>query len=359
MNSLSIASFFAVFKFIGSYTTVIAIILLIVHLSTGKRIAATKVAVMLMLPLIIALAFLPVNYAWWWSDAIVYAMDFHQSTILNFEGKEIVFTLFNYIVRSFTDSTVVFFGLTSSIYTLTYVLNCKRITNGKATLSLLTLCFGGPFFTAYLGNTLRAGMALALVMLAFTYLQKSRMKAGLIAVLAAGIHTSVLLPIGALAIAYYYPKPKVYFAFWFLSIAASLVGGSFFAELFAGMVDDNRMEDYLMQDEAVAALRYNVGFRWDFILYSLLPLVVGWYFIVKKHFRDKMYVTLYSAYIIANIFWILVIRAPFSDRFAYLSWFMIPFLYGIPLLQDQKIVKKPILWYCGFLAISIGVKIMI
>jgi hypothetical protein len=349
MNSTYV-EFLAHFKFLGIYTTCIAVVVLLMHLARGKRIGATKYAIVLMLPLIVAFVSSPIDLGWWWCDHIVYAMGFLQATTLQFEGSEVVFTLFNYIVRSFTDNTVIFFVLTSSIYTLTYILDCKRITNSKATLSLLTLCFGGPFFISYLDNTLRAGMAIALVMLAFSYLRESRMKAGFIAVLAAGIHTSV---------AYYYPKPKVYFAFWFLSIAASLAGGHFFAELFSGLVDDKRMEDYLMQDEAVAALRYNVGFRWDFILYSLLPLVVGWYFIVKKHFRDKMYVTLYSAYIIANIFWILVIRAPFSDRFAYLSWFMIPFLYGIPLLQDHKIVKKPILWYCGFLAISIGVKIMI
>jgi hypothetical protein len=358
MNSLSIASFFAVFQFLRSYSTWIAIILLIVHLSNGKRIGATKLAILLMIPLIIAFAFIPVNYEWWWSDCIVYAMGFQRATTLQFAGNEIVFALFKYVIRLFTDSTVFFFGITSSIYTLLYVLVCKRMTKGKATLSLLTLCFGGPFFIAYLDNTLRAGMALSIVLLAFTFLRQSRIKAGILAVAAIGIHTSMLLPVGALTLAYYYPKPRVYYAFWFLSIIVSLVAGSTFSHLFANMMDDQRMSEYLMQDADIAALRYNVGFRWDFILYSLLPLVVGWYFIVKKNFKDKMYLTLYSAYIIANIFWILVIRAPFSDRFAYLSWFMIPFLYGYPLLNEYRIVKKPILWYCGFLAISLSIKIM-
>jgi hypothetical protein len=36
---------------------------------------------------------------------------------------------------------------------------------------------------------------------------------------------------------------------------------------------------------------------------------------------------------IANTFWILVIRANFSNRFAYLSWFLMAIVIAYPLLK--------------------------
>ena len=35
----------------------------------------------------------------------------------------------------------------------------------------------------------------------------------------------------------------------------------------------------------------------------------------------------------ANAFWIMVIRAEFSNRFAYLSWFLYPIVLAYPLLK--------------------------
>ena len=59
----------------------------------------------------------------------------------------------------------------------------------------------------------------------------------------------------------------------------------------------------------------------------------GWYFIFKKKIEDKFYTHLFGTYMIANAFWILVIRANFSNRFAYLSWFMMGAVIAYPMLK--------------------------
>lgn len=42
-------------------------------------------------------------------------------------------------------------------------------------------------------------------------------------------------------------------------------------------------------------------------------------------------------YCVANAFWVLVINAAFSNRFAYLSWFLMPIVIMYPLFK-YKIV---------------------
>ena len=77
------------------------------------------------------------------------------------------------------------------------------------------------------------------------------------------------------------------------------------------------------------------SFRWDFLLYSATGVYAGWYYIIKKNFDDTFYIRLFNIYLIANAFWVLVIRANFSNRFAYLSWFMLGVIIIYPLLKQN------------------------
>jgi hypothetical protein len=345
--------------FMWQYTLVLSIVVLIIHWSSKKYLKSTTTSFLLLLPVIVAFFLFPINYSWYGDDFIVYAMDFNNSTTLNIEGHDALFSVMLFVLRKLTADPHVLYAVTSTIYVLAYVWACKRFTNGLATLSLFALCFGGPFFIGYMDNTLRAGLALSLTLLAYSYINESRVKAAFIALLAVNIHYSTLLPIIALGISYYYTKPKFFIWIWVLCIFVSLGAGSYFQNLFSGMVDDNRMTTYLTQDDNVALKTYKIGFRWDFVVYSLIPLVAGWYYIVKRTFNDRFYTVIYSAYILANSFWILVIRATFSDRFAYLSWFLMPVILAYPLLKRNTNIQDNYRLYCAVLAMMIMFKIYI
>ena len=77
----------------------------------------------------------------------------------------------------------------------------------------------------------------------------------------------------------------------------------------------------------------SIGFRWDFVLYSASAVFAGYYFIIKRGFKDSFYTHLWGTYMIANAFWILVIRANFSNRFAYLSWFLMAIVIAYPMFK--------------------------
>jgi len=71
------------------------------------------------------------------------------------------------------------------------------------------------------------------------------------------------------------------------------------------------------------------------LFYSAFGVFAGWYFIYKKRFEDPFYNQLLNTYLICNGFWILVIRANYSNRFAYLSWFMMGLVIIYPVLKKQ------------------------
>ncbi len=126
--------------------------------------------------------------------------------------------------------------------------------------------------------------------------------------------------------------------------------GKFFASL--GFEDERVL--YLTHGNIIDDDFSSTGFRWDFLIYSATAVFAGWYFIVKKGFNDKVYVTLFTTYVFANAFWILVIRANFSNRFAYLSWFMMALVIIYPFLKQEliprqhKVLAKVMLVYVAF-----------
>ena len=137
----------------------------------------------------------------------------------------------------------------------------------------------------------------------------------------------------ALSSLYIIHKFKTAYTFWIVSIFLSLILGNTVANLFASLGFDDRMSGYLNNTEALSSEFSSSGFRWDFLIYSSMPIVLGYYVIVKKGIRNLTYEFLLNTYILSNAFWVIVIRAAFSNRFAYLSWFLYPIVVAYPLLK--------------------------
>lgn len=53
-------------------------------------------------------------------------------------------------------------------------------------------------------------------------------------------------------------------------------------------------------------------------------------------------------YLLTNTFWILIIRANFSDRFAYLSWFIYSVILLYPLVT-RPVVRRQGIWVATIL----------
>ena len=191
------------------------------------------------------------------------------------------------------------------------------------------------------------GCSLDLVAISLFALGGAKRPVGVVLMfLAMGIHRSTILPsAAAIASVYFIKDTKTAIRFWIASIAISLVAGPMVENFFAALGFDDRMDQYAStnQDERSMNQFSATGFRWDFLLYSSFGTIMIWYVTRYRKFTDKVYSIIAITYLLCNAFWVMVIRSAFSNRFAYLSWFLYPVVMAYPLLrmnlwkdQDRK-----------------------
>lgn len=236
------------------------------------------------------------------------------------------------------------------MFTCSYILMRKNIW-------IAMLFFFTAFQTFTFGtNGIRNGMACSVELVAIALVFEKGFKRFLgffLMFLALGIHRSTMLPTAAAVASIYWVKDtKLAIRFWIASIFISLVAGSEVTRFFASLGFDDRMEHYSY--EATAEYFSGTGFRWDFWLYSVFPVIMIWYVTRYRKFTDLSYTIISNVYLLCNAFWLIVIRSSFSNRFAYLSWFIYPVVMAFPLLrmnlwkdQDRK-TALILFFYSGF-----------
>lgn len=226
-----------------------------------------------------------------------------------------------------------FFFLCALIYTLPCYFFSKKY-GGSYWYYVFFIFIGSYMFWPFGTNGIRNGLGTSVFILALCFYDRKILMYSLMA-LSFGVHSSIIIPIAALLISAIYKNPKFYLYIWLAAIPLSLIGGGFWESFFGGLGfgDDTRAEDYLTKGNINNDTFAYTGFRWDFLFYSSFAAFAGWYFIFKKKITDKFYIHLWGIYMIANAFWILIIRANFSNRFAYLSWFLMAPVIAYPLLR--------------------------
>lgn len=243
-----------------------------------------------------------------------------------------------------------FFFLFVEVFYLGLMLLCCWLLFPNNTFIALLFFIGSYSTYSYGINGIRNGLACSVVImsvaLTVTGRKPERIAGLLLALLAIAIHRSTALPIVALYAAVFLIKsPKYAIYFWIASIFISLIAGTQIGNFFSALDFDDRMASYFQgqSNTEVMSSFSHTGFRWDFLLYSSVPVLWSWYLTMKRNFFDRGFNIIAVTYILANSFWIMVIRAAFSNRFAYLSWFLYPLVICYPLLrfniwpdQDRK-----------------------
>lgn len=270
-----------------------------------------------------------------WSDRHNYAGRFlalqeHGMDLADVKDDKLFYALNQFL--SFV-SVETYFIIIAGLYVLFYVLACRRMARSNATL-LFVAAILSMGFVGYGTNTIRAGLAFALTIMGMACSKNLRIMA-VCFTCAVLIHFSSVIPVAAFLLSKRFSSTRIYFIFWLLTIPVSFVAGDTFNVILSEFTIDDRTA-YLTQENTT----YHQGFRIDFILYSALPLLVGYWYIFKAGFKSKLYTNIYNTYIIANGLWVLVVRANFTDRIAYLSWFLIPFVLAYPLLSAPDRFKS-------------------
>lgn len=287
-------------------------------------------AIILFIVMLVLLGLFPIEWGYG-TDRANYANQFLQFksgfTHVDLQKGEWGYQIIQSVCSPFMNATQFLFCM-SIIYLTNYFVAIKRLVKNQSYWLFIAAVLSMGF-TNYNLNTMRAGLAISFVVLGLSMYSK-RIRMAICLIIAVSIHTSTIIPAITIFVCSFYDNTRLFYKFWLLSIPVSFIAGSFFNALFLGFSDDERT-GYLTATNS----GYNVGFRIDFIIYSLVPVVVGGYYLFRKKVKDKFYEVIYNSYLLTNMFWILVIRANYSDRFAYLSWFMIPFVLVYPLLTSN------------------------
>lgn len=301
------------------------------------------------------LGFRPIS-GFYFGDTINYAHDYN---ILDYYDVSIslrsewVWRSIMILCKTLRLSVHVFFTIIEAGYIMSALWAVKKFTPSNPMVGMLFV-FSSLMFFSLGTNGLRNGLACHIVLLAIAFFFSNRYAvAVLLALMAFGIHRSVILPIMAVIASRYLIKNyKWAIYFWLMALVVSLVAGEAATNWVESFGFDERMTSYNTNEYQDSFS--NTGFRVDFLLYSLPPIVLGWYLLVKLKIKDDWFRVLCTAYCLSNAFWVIVIRMAYTNRFAYLSWFMYPLVIAYPLLnlpiwrkQDRKI-GIVLLAYCGF-----------
>lgn len=234
-----------------------------------------------------------------------------------------------------TSDVTTYFTIISFGYFIFTFFACRVISKNNV-LILLIFLFGSFSFFTYATNGIRNGLACSLALLIISLISVSRKNLPIavgLSIITVGLHTSTLLPLVCLFASVYFIKSfKWAYTFWIASILISLVAGGAVSSIFSALgFEDKRL--YYLTDTELADQFSRTGFRWDFLIYSMMPIVLGYYVVIKRGIYNTAYLIILNTYTLANAFWVMVIRASFSNRFAYLSWFMYSLVLAYPLLK--------------------------
>ena len=236
-----------------------------------------------------------------------------------------------------------FFVIVMFFYITMMYQGCQKL-DFKHGATLMIFSIGAFSFYGYSVNGLRNGIACSFIILALArFCRGEKLWPAILSFIALGCHKSVALPIACALFTYYVRKPKYMYLVWIGSILLSMTIGGYLSNMISLLGFDERLAQNLKSGAEVAGswgVEMESRFRWDFLLYSAMPIVLGWYAVFKRKVYNNTYLILLGTYIYANAFWVILIRSLFSNRFAYLSWFLYPIVLAYPLMTLPVFKKQ-------------------
>lgn len=250
--------------------------------------------------------------------------------------------LFNYMASDRIAIIVFFFSIAIIYFGFIYI-SCRKLFP-KDTLYAIVIYLGAFSTFTYGTNGIKAGAAASLFLCAIAY-YRHLIPCLVFLFLSLGFHHSMILPITAFIICRFVRSPRLYIRIWAVAFIIAVLHITYFQTLF-GSYGDETAASYLADNKD----GYRTGFRLDFVIYSALPIALGYWCIFKRNYQSKTYNLIFNTYVLSNAVWMLCMYASFTNRIAYLSWLMIPFVliypfFDKPFMPHQYKTANGVAWY--------------
>lgn len=276
-------------------------------------------------------------------------------------GWETYNAIYRFIIGSHTD---LFFLVHDIVYTCGFVYFAYKTFPKEYVWYYLLITFISMGYYSGGTNVMRSGFAISLIFYGLgglTFTRKSLVRLGMFAMVACTVHLSTAIIVCSMAAAYFFPKYKWYLGMWILVLALSYADAlGMIADYMVQILgDDSKRLTFYMSSGEAAGLYRKAGFRLDFVIYSLIPIVIGLLYLVKFGVDDRFYTTAFCSYILINIVWLVVIRIPFADRFALMSWVFIPIVTCYPAIKCSMPLRRQYLAVAILLPTLLTIMLMV
>ncbi len=253
----------------------------------------------------------------WWSQGDVYSFQWHY-------GNKIYDNL-RAFMSTYGMRVELFFFIISTIYFSCIYISCKKLFPQYTFFAMLVYLIAFSTFS-YATNGIKAGAAAALFLIVLAFYDNYKIFIPFI-LLSWGFHHSMVMVVVSFICVFIWRKSKFYFILWVITLILSALHFTYFQKLFASL--DDAGEAYLIGQ------LHGKGFRWDFIAYSVIPVIIGYYKIYIEKIELEQYTILLNFYLLTNSIWMLCMYAEFTNRIAYLSWFIHPWVMIYPFLNEK------------------------
>lgn len=241
------------------------------------------------------------------------------------------------VIRYVTLESFVFFFIAALLYVGLYFGFLTRYFKGNSWIVLIASFLFINYFL-YGVNTIRGGIALSFCLYGIARGRKLWVRIACL-IFSILMHKSTILIILIYLATIKVKNFKPFLCFWFVMLILQL-SGVFELGIFKSILINFDDTSYYTQYLGDNTRGYKVGLRWDFIIYSAIPIIVAFFYKIKKKFSDQNYAQILNIYLGVNAVWMMFVRMPSTDRIAYLSWIFFPFLILYPLLSDHRIKIK-------------------
>lgn len=250
------------------------------------------------------------------------------------ERTDLLFKLLGWVVGQLGQAPLWLFGATLVLYIGGFVWALRRLLP-PVQLAAVLMCYAAyPFFIAYGASGLRQGLALVCMLMALVQFDRGKRSGWLWLLSIPFWHGGSI--IGAIVVAVFQlmnrgvPRERwrwiLVLSVYAFSILLSLTGlnAASIGQLPDVFDIEARHQVYFM-DPSQVGVAYRTGFRPDFALFSLLPLISA--FVLRRNramFSFSASGWWLAVYLSLNTLYHLFSFAPFADRFSSFSWFLLP-----------------------------------
>jgi hypothetical protein len=313
----------------------------------SMRTGLVVTALVTVLMLCIAIAARPVTGdSWRYYQYFSTVRNLPLGEALQYRDPDALYALLNWLLGQLGQAPWILYSGVLTIYVGVSVYSLRRRFT-TVDIAILSVCMTAyPFFIAYAANGLRQGIGLAFLFAGYVGVRGGRKSAWIWVFLAPFWHSAIWLAVGVLVIHQlmcaltrnHGLRWGLVLGAWLVSLMLVISGlNTVLGKIAPSLVEiDRKYEIYFMDPSQFG---YAAGFRPDFTLFSLLPLATAIAF--RRSGKTLDYRTIagwmLSLYLSLNIIYNLFSFAPFADRFAAFSWWLMPF---VVFLQVRAVGSK-------------------